>query len=74
MASVQTNTSPSGKRNRFEATATHIFPCDPVVKKITSNKRGYSDIAETKKVEVYSFGTKASIGKTGVHFQYHNPP
>ena len=32
MASVQINTIPSGKRNRFEETATHILPYDPTAK------------------------------------------
>ena len=45
-----------------------------MAKKITSNKRGFSEILYTSKVEVSSFGTKAGIGKTGVHLQYHNPP
>ena len=70
MASVQINTSPPGKRNSFESTDTHILPYDPVAKKITSNKRGSSEISDTSKVEVYSFGTKAGIGNTGVHLRY----
>ena len=73
-ASVQIDTSQSGKRNSFEATATHILPYDTVAKKRTPNKRGSSDILDTSKAEVYRFGTKAGIGKTGVHLRYQNPP
>ena len=74
MTSIQIDTSPSGKRNSFEATATHILPYDTVAKKRTPNKRGSSDILDTSKAEVYRFGTKAGIGKTGVHLRYQNPP
>ena len=74
MASVQINTSSSVKRNRFESTSTHILLYDPVDKKSTSNKRGYSEISDTSKVKVSSFGTKAGIRKTVVHLWYHNHP
>ena len=74
MASVKIYMNPSGKRNIFEETATHILPYDPVSKKITSNKQGSSDISDISKVELSSFGTKAGIGKTEVHLRYHNPP
>ena len=72
--SVQIDTSTLGNRNSFEATATHILPYDTVSKKRTSNKRGSSDISDTSKVEVSSFGTKAGIGKTGCYIQYQKPP
>ena len=74
MASVQIDTSPLVKINIFEATDTHLLTCDPVAKKRTSNKRGSSEISDTSKVEVSSFGTKAGIRKTGFHLQYHKPP
>ena len=70
MTSFHIDMSPLGNRNSFEATDKHILPYDPVVKKITSNKRGSSEISDTSKVEVYSFGTKAGIGNTGVHLRY----
>ena len=59
-------------RNSFEAIATHLLPYDPVDNKITSNKQGFSEISDTSKVEVSSFGTKDGIRKTGVHLRYHN--
>ena len=74
MDSVHIETSPSGKKYIFEATDTHLLPYDPLAKKITSNKRRSSEISDTSKVEVSSFGTKDGIGKTGVYHQYHNPP
>ena len=72
MASFQINTSPLGNRNNVETTATHLLPYEPVAKKIISNKQRSSEISDTSKVEVSSFGTKDGIGKTGVHLQYHN--
>ena len=64
MASVQIDTFPLGKRNRFEAKATHLLPYEPVTKKRTPINRGYSEISDTSKVEVSRFGTKAGIRKT----------
>ena len=72
-ASVQIDTGPSGKRNVFEATATHLLPYDPVSNKSTSNKQRSSEISDTSKVKVSRFGTKNGIRKTLVHLQYHNP-
>ena len=74
MASIHINTIPSGKINIFEETATHFLPCVPVAKKITSKNQGSSEISDTSKVEISSFGTKASIGKTGVLIRYHKIP
>ena len=74
MSSAQIDTIPSGKRKSFESTATHVLPYVPVANKRTPNKRGSSDISDTSKVELSSFGTKAGIGKTGVHLRYHNSP
>ena len=45
-----------------------------MAKKRTSNKWGCSDISDTSKVEVSSFGTKSGIGKIGVHLRYHKLP
>ena len=72
-ASVHIDTGTSGKRNIFEATATHLLPYDPVSNNITSNKRISSEISDTSKVKVSRFGTKNGIRKTVVHLQYHNP-
>ena len=74
MASVHIYMIPSGKRNSFEATDTHLLLYDPISKKIISNKRGSSEISDKSKVEVSSFGNNAGIGKTGVHLQYHKTP
>ena len=74
MASFQINTSPLGNRNNVETTATHLLPYEPVAKKIISNKQRSSEISDTSKVEVSSFGTKTGIGKKVVHLQYHKPP
>ena len=74
MASVHIDTNPSGKRKSFEATATHLLPYEHVAKKISSSKRGSSEISYTSKFEVSSFGTKAGIGKVWVHIWYHKPP
>ena len=64
MASFQINTSPSGKKNSFEATPTHVLPYEPIDKKRTSNKLGSSEISDTSKVEVSSFETKTGIRNT----------
>ena len=74
MASVQINTGQLVKRNSFESTDTYLLPYDPVAKKRTYNKKGSTEISDTSKVEVYSFGTNTSIRKTGVHLRYHKPP
>ena len=74
MGSVQIDTIPSRKRNRFESTANHLLLYVPVAKKRTPNKQGSSEISDTSKVEVSSVETKAGIKKIGVHLQYHKPP
>ena len=62
-------------RNNVEATAAHILPCDPVSKKcVATGKRPATQIlaTTTEDVDVFaSASTKESIGKTGVHLQYH---
>jgi hypothetical protein len=40
-ASVRTDDGPTGKRNDFEAAATHLLPHDPVAKeRLSGTKRG----------------------------------
>jgi len=75
MASVQTSTLPTGLRNDFEATATHLLPYDPVAKKrnSTSSKRGAAEISDVSG-NVSSFGVKEGIGASGVHLRYHELP
>ena len=72
MANILDDTGPEGKRNNFEAAVAYLLPKDPVVKKraVTAQKRGAADISETT-ADVSAFGTKAGIGKTGVHLRYH---
>jgi hypothetical protein len=74
MASVKLDTAPiTGKRNDFEAAASHLLPYDPVAKKRTSgHKRGSGEISEITG-EISSFGAKEGIGHTGVHLRYHKP-
>ena len=45
-----------------------------MLKKRTFNKKGYSEISDTSKVEVYRFGTNSGICKTEVYLQYHKHP
>jgi hypothetical protein len=77
MASIKTDQVPTGMRNDFEATASHILPYDPVMKKRTDrglNKRDSADISTTngEQANISLFGTKKGIGKSGVHLRYHN--
>jgi hypothetical protein len=74
MASVKLDTAPiTGKRNNFEAAASHLLLYNPVAKKRTSGqKRGSGEISEPTG-EILSFGTKEGIGHTGVHLRYHKP-
>jgi hypothetical protein len=79
MASIKTDQSADGLRNKFEAAATHLMPDDPVQKKRTSGtggKRDYAEISDTHgtEVDVSAFGAKKGIRKTGVHLRYHSPP
>jgi hypothetical protein len=77
IASVRTDDGPTGKRNNFEATASHLLPYDPVAKKrLASNKRGSEIISSVSGIEedghISSIkGSKPAIGKTGVHLRYH---
>jgi hypothetical protein len=76
MASIKTDQAPTGMINDFEATASHLLPYDPVMKKRTdrSNKRESADISSMngEQANISSFGTKKGIGKSGVHLRYHN--
>ena len=71
MASIKTDNGPEGMRNNFEATTGHLLPYDPVAKKRSSGyKRSSTQISSL--MEVSDATTKKpSIGKTGVHIQYH---
>ena len=48
-----------------------LWPCG---QEKNTQQAGTSEILDNSKVEVSSFGTKAGIGKTGVHLRYNNPP
>jgi hypothetical protein len=74
---VRTDGGPTGKRNVFEAAATHLLPHDPVAKKrLSGTKReagmisSVMDTAEDDQTPTIS-GGKPAIGKTGVHLRYH---
>ena len=80
MASVRTDDGPNGKRNDFEAAASHLLPYDPVAKRRLASKRSNSQVSAVQEAEdngesatVSSTSTprKKSIGKTGVHLWYH---
>jgi hypothetical protein len=77
IASVRTDDGPTGKRNDFEAAATHLLPYDPVAKKRLSGiRRGdgiissVMDAAADEQAPTIAHG-KPAIGKTGVHLRYH---
>ncbi len=77
MASVRTDTGPTGMRNDFEATAAHLLPYDPVAKKrAAGSKRGIAHISDATGANppanvAASTSGKQSIGKTGVHLRWH---
>jgi hypothetical protein len=73
---VRTDDGHTGKRNDFEAAATHLLPYDPVAKKRLSGiKRGAGiissvvDMTEDDQARTIARG-KPAIDKTGVHLQY----
>ena len=71
MASIKTDNGPEGLRNNFEATADHLLPYDPVVKKRPSGqKRGSAQISSVMDPSPTTT-KKPSIGKTGVHLCYN---
>ena len=75
MASIHTNNGLQGMHNNFEATAAHLLPYDPVIKRRAASTRCLAaqisalegDSAETSD----TIGKKPSIGKSGVHLCYH---
>jgi len=76
MASIKTDQAVTGMRNSFEASATHLLPYDPVLKKRVDQgggKRGSADISDATGAEtnVSSFGTKKGTGSSGVPLRYH---
>ena len=84
MGSVRMDNGVDGMRNDFEKAAAHLLPYDPVAKKratVARNKHSAAQISsveleeELVKGEVSStmMPKKASIGRTGVHLQYHMP-
>ena len=62
-------------RNNFEATATHLLPHDPVIKKRAASTR--CPAAQISALEgdsaeiVNTVGKKPIIGNSGVHLHYH---
>jgi hypothetical protein len=77
IASVRTDDGPNGKRNDFEAAATHLLPYNPVGKKrLSETKKGaginsmVSHVAEYNQTPITT-GGKPSVGKTGVPLRYH---
>lgn len=77
MASVETDSGPTGKRNNFESCASHLVKYDPVAKRRrdqAGHKRGSAEISgveEEREIGATASGPKAGIGKTGVHLRYH---
>ena len=77
IASIRTDDGPTGKRNDFEAAATHLLPYDPVAKKrLSGDKRGaglISTVSGTMEDTRISSATggKTAIGSTGVHLRYY---
>ena len=77
MASIKTDQAPGGLCNNVKASASQMLPYEPVQKKRTDypkNKRDYVKISELtdEEVEVYAFGNKNGVVKTGVHLWYHD--
>ena len=71
MANINDDTGPNGKRGDFEAAVAYLLPKDPVIRrKQDANKRPAGEISDTT-ADVSGFGTKDSIGKTGVHLRYY---
>ena len=83
MVSVWTDDGPNGMRSDFEKAAAHLLPYDPVARKqAAGTKRPAANISDTRGIhganasaieisEATSRDRKVSIGKTGVHLQYH---
>ena len=83
MASVRTDDGANGMRSDFERAAAHLLPYNPVARKWSAGtKQPAANISDTRGTygantsttevsEVTTKDGKASIGKTGVHLQYH---
>ena len=83
MVSMRTDDGANGMRSDFERAATHLLPYDPVMRKWSAGtKRPATNISDTRGTDdanasatevsgVAKKDGKASIGKTGVHLQYH---
>ena len=75
MASIHTDNGPQGMHNNFEATAAHLLPYDPAIKKRAASTRHPAAqilALEGDSAEIAgTIGKKPSIGKSGVHLCYH---
>ena len=75
MASTCINNRLQGMCINFEATATHLLPYDPVIKKRNASTRcptAQISAFEGDSAEITdTIGKKRSIGKSGVHLCYH---
>lgn len=77
IASVRTDTGPTGMRNNFESAVSHVLPYDPVAKKraVYSSKHLESNISDvhldSEESSTLVEGPKSGIGSTGVHLRYH---
>ena len=76
IAAINTDQTPDGLRNNFEAAAAHLLPYDPVQKKRNERSNGKRDAAEIsdvsgEKPQISAFGSKQGRGHTGVHLRYH---
>ena len=75
MASICTDNGLQGMHNNFEATAAHLLPYDPVIKKQAASTKcpaGQISALEGDSAEIAdTTGKKPSIRKLGVHLCYH---
>ena len=83
MASVRTDDGANGMRNDFEKVVAHLLPYGPIARKrAAGTKRPPATISDTRGMyganasaikisDATSKDGKVSIGKTGVHLQYH---
>ena len=73
MVSVVIDNRCNVKHNNFESFTPHLLPYDHITKYMpVVTKRDSAEISDTT-AEVSSFGTKHSIGKTGVNFRFYKP-
>ena len=79
MAGIRADNDPNNpysKRYNFEAAVAYMLPYCPVAKKLqTGEKQEYANISLVDSYNANptnSFGSKKTIGKTGVHLHYHN--